>query len=209
MTPHSHRLLTWSLLAALLLTAAPWAAGATAQAQRQPPPGYLPMLLIYGDGFAGGSATFGRQPRMYTVQPGDTLAIIAERFGLATVDLIRANTLADPDTIGVGQELTIPGAAANNSTTPTASTESGATSAGATSAGATDAQRASVEQRRTYSARTAPPGSPFYNTTWLTFYGRPGVPVMGILGEYSIDELVPLLRNQARARTRRKPARCG
>ena len=40
--------------------------------------------------------------------------------------------------------------------------------------------------------------SPFYRRTWLTYYGRPGIEQMGILGEYEVDELTPLLRSQAK-----------
>lgn len=41
----------------------------------------------------------------YTVQPGDTLAQIAERFGFKTSDLSRANHLSNADLIFVGQVL--------------------------------------------------------------------------------------------------------
>jgi len=49
----------------------------------------------------------------------------------------------------------------------------------------------------TKSARYAAFNSPFHNTTWVTYYGRPGVEVMGILGEFSIEELIPRLQEQA------------
>lgn len=44
----------------------------------------------------------------YTVQPGDTLAEIARRFGTTVDVLVQANGIADPDRIAVGQELQIP-----------------------------------------------------------------------------------------------------
>lgn len=47
--------------------------------------------------------------RTYTVQAGDTLASIALAFGVDIQELIRINNIADPDTIYVGQVLTIPG----------------------------------------------------------------------------------------------------
>ena len=47
-------------------------------------------------------------------------------------------------------------------------------------------------------ARAAGEDSPFYGQTWLTYYGRPGIPVMGILGEHEIEDLTPLLRKKAR-----------
>lgn len=57
-----------------------------------------------------------RNPGTYTVQEGDTLGAIAERFGVTIADLVAANGLADPDLIYPGQELTIPAA---NTQTPT------------------------------------------------------------------------------------------
>lgn len=59
--------------------------------------------------------------------------------------------------------------------------------------------RRSVTERMTLTARYAAPTSPFYRRTWVTYYGRPNVPVMGILGEYSIADLVPRLQAQATA----------
>lgn len=59
--------------------------------------------------------------------------------------------------------------------------------------------RRSVTERMTLTARYAAPTSPFYRRTWVTYYGRPNVPVMGILGEYSLDDLVPRLQEQAAA----------
>jgi hypothetical protein len=48
-------------------------------------------------------------------------------------------------------------------------------------------------------AQQASERSPFYQTTWLTYYGRPNINEMGILGEHAITELVPLLRAEANA----------
>lgn len=56
------------------------------------------------------------------------------------------------------------------------------------------AKRPRPWQRLTPSARSAPPASPFHATTWVSFYGRPGVEVMGVLGEHDVDELVGLMR---------------
>jgi LysM repeat protein len=48
-------------------------------------------------------------PSSYTVQPGDTLARIASRFGLYWPDIAGANGISWPYTIYTGQVLTLPG----------------------------------------------------------------------------------------------------
>ncbi|MEJ2749525.1 MAG: LysM peptidoglycan-binding domain-containing protein, partial [Anaerolineae bacterium] len=48
----------------------------------------------------------------YTVRPGDTLSIIARKFGVDMAALAAVNHLANPSFIRVGQILTMPGAAA-------------------------------------------------------------------------------------------------
>jgi LysM repeat protein len=47
--------------------------------------------------------------RDYVVQAGDTLSAIAQAFDLTLSDLMAANYLGNPDSITVGQRLTIPG----------------------------------------------------------------------------------------------------
>jgi hypothetical protein len=59
--------------------------------------------------------------------------------------------------------------------------------------------RRTITERMSSHARQAGLDSPFYGTTWLTYYGRPNIDVMGILGEHSIEELIPLLRAEADA----------
>lgn len=44
----------------------------------------------------------------YTVQPGDTLFTIAQRFGTTISAIVAANNLANPNQLSVGQELIIP-----------------------------------------------------------------------------------------------------
>jgi LysM repeat protein len=55
------------------------------------------------------SAEFPKEGISYTVQKGDTLAIIAKRTGARVADIINANKIADPSVIFVGQVLFIPG----------------------------------------------------------------------------------------------------
>jgi LysM repeat protein len=47
-------------------------------------------------------------PRTYTVQPGDTLGAIAEKFGVSVDDLIALNNIQDPDVLDPGTRLIIP-----------------------------------------------------------------------------------------------------
>lgn len=47
----------------------------------------------------------------HVVQAGDTLAAIAERFGVSAAEIARANRLADPDRLKVGDTLVIPASA--------------------------------------------------------------------------------------------------
>jgi len=60
-------------------------------------------------------ATTGQET--YTIQPGDTLFSIAQRFGLTVEELAQANNIADPSSIEAGQVLTIP---ARGTAAPTA-----------------------------------------------------------------------------------------
>jgi len=46
--------------------------------------------------------------RTHVVGPGESLGLIAERYGLTTQELARANGLTDPSRIRVGQTLIIP-----------------------------------------------------------------------------------------------------
>lgn len=55
----------------------------------------------------------------YHVQPGDTLADIANRFGVTIEELAIANNLADPNRLDVGQVLLIPSGASAPSVSPT------------------------------------------------------------------------------------------
>lgn len=76
------------------------AAIATPTAAAPPPPTVAPTV----------PAPSGTVPgQKYVVKEGDTLADIANSFGVTVADLIAANNLKNPDVIIVGQELIIPG----------------------------------------------------------------------------------------------------
>ena len=53
----------------------------------------------------------------YIVQQGDSLSVIAQRFGVSTEDLANFNGIGNADDIKVGQTLTIPPTTAPPTTT--------------------------------------------------------------------------------------------
>jgi nucleoid-associated protein YgaU len=55
------------------------------------------------------SDDFPKEGLSYTVQKGDTIAIIARRTGAKVADIVNANRLSDPSRIQAGQVLFIPG----------------------------------------------------------------------------------------------------
>ena len=52
---------------------------------------------------------YSKEGISYTVQKGDSLAVIAKKTGAKQQDIINANKLSDPSRITVGQTLFIPG----------------------------------------------------------------------------------------------------
>lgn len=135
-----------------------------------------------------------RAPTYYTVQPNDTLFLIAQRFGTDVETLLRANQLRNGDLIYVGTALIIPG---SDGSLPASSQQPAPINASASITN--PAPRLSVNARLTPATRQASPISPYYKTTWLTYYGRPAVPVMGILGEYELDELTTRFKQEIQA----------
>lgn len=76
-------------------------------------------------------ATKPPTPANYTVQSGDTLAAIAIRLGVSLTELVRVNSITNPDLIYVGTTLIVPGGSSSGGgapsgggspTTPTAPT---------------------------------------------------------------------------------------
>jgi LysM repeat protein len=52
---------------------------------------------------------YSKEGVSYTVQKGDTIAVIAKKTGAKQQDIINANKISDPSRIMVGQTLFIPG----------------------------------------------------------------------------------------------------
>ncbi|MBN1557588.1 MAG: LysM peptidoglycan-binding domain-containing protein, partial [Lentisphaerae bacterium] len=45
----------------------------------------------------------------YTVRPGDSLSVIATRYGLSVAEIVALNGIRNPDMIREGQKLVLPG----------------------------------------------------------------------------------------------------
>ena len=61
------------------------------------------------------------------------------------------------------------------------------------------ATRGTVQERMTRGARRTAPNSLLHNMTWVTYYGRPNVDIMGILGEFDVEGLADRLQEQTDA----------
>jgi LysM repeat protein len=58
--------------------------------------------------------------RSYTVQPGDTLGLIAKRLGVTNEAIIRLNPGMNADSLSIGQVIVVPAAAGSPSSAPAA-----------------------------------------------------------------------------------------
>lgn len=132
-------------------------------------------------------------PTYYLVQPGDTLFVIAQQFNIDMDILLKTNHIRDPNVISAGMALAIPG---RDGALPDPTLRPAPTSITGT-ATVTVPNRGTIIERMTTAAQQATTDSPFYKTTWLTYYGRPDTPIMGILGEYELDKLTELLKQAA------------
>ncbi len=126
---------------------------------------------------------------IYVVQPGDTLGTIAEEYGISVEAIQAANNISDPNLINVGWQLLIPNPDGTVGILPP----------DATPAVPVIVARGTITERMTIHAKAMSVDSPYSGTTWLTYYGRPYVPVMGILGEFDVDELTTKLQAEAAA----------
>ena len=59
--------------------------------------------------------------RVYEVSKGDTLSLIAKRFGISLAELQKLNNISNPDQITVGQKLRVPATAPGSAATATPS----------------------------------------------------------------------------------------
>ena len=155
-------------------------------------------------------------PAVHEVASGDTLSAIAAQYNIAMDTLIEVNELDSADDLSLGKQLLIPGPDGElpdppeEPVPPPASETSETTEATSPSADEAaapppaldalpSADPEAVTTRMTRKARRSAPNSPFHDTTWVTYYGRPAVDIMGILGEFEIDEVATRLEEQAAA----------
>jgi LysM repeat protein len=131
---------------------------------------------------------------LHTVRAGDTLGEIVKQYGVTVDDVAAANKLADVNVLRVGQVLVIPGKDGTVGPLPPAAQPLLSASAIASS----PISSSLIVSRMTPAGQTAPITSPYYKTTWLTYYGRPTVFVMGILGEMNVISLTAELKEKAR-----------
>jgi LysM repeat protein len=76
------------------------------------------QLKIPGAQPSGSAATPGSgKTSIYVVQGGDTLKAIAGRFGTTVDELMRLNSITNPDLITIGQKLVVPGSTGSSTTT--------------------------------------------------------------------------------------------
>ena len=128
-------------------------------------------------------------PSYYVVRPGETLYAIAQKLGVDLPVLMQANGMTVPDTLEENSVLRVPA--------PDAIVPPWAYPVFGDDGSVTITPRQSIAERMTPFAQAAGPDSPFYKKTWLTYYGRPGIGVMGILGEHDVVTLTQLLKEKA------------
>lgn len=131
---------------------------------------------------------------LHTVRPGETLGEIVKAYGVTVDAVVAANNLADPNRLSVNQVLVIPGKDGVVGPMPPEVNPFPALAISGTSL----ISSSLIVSRMSAAGQTAPITSPYYKTTWLTYYGRPTVAVMGILGEMSLMSLTVELKQKAR-----------
>ena len=127
-------------------------------------------------------------PVIYTVVAGDTLFLVAQSLGVDMAALAAANRLTDVNVIDVGQQLVVP---------PAGEATAALVTPPPTVLPTVPPPAGDLLGRMAPLARTRLAGSPYEGVTWLTYYGRPGIPVMGIIGEHEIPTVTQLLLAEA------------
>ena len=146
---------------------------------KRPQPGQPPVI----------SSGPVNSPAYYYVQPVDTIYTIATALGVDAKTLMDANGMTWDGTLEPGYLLRVPGPGGSLPPWAMATVEpDGALRV---------APRKSVVERLSPAARAAGPESPYHNNTWITYYGRPGIALMGIIGEHSAAEIMPLIKAKA------------
>lgn len=71
---------------------------------------WLPAVFLgfFGAELALAPSTASADGAIYVVQPGDTLSHLSARYSVNVADWVRANGLANPNFLSIGQELVIP-----------------------------------------------------------------------------------------------------
>jgi LysM repeat protein len=78
----------------------------------------LVAMLLGSVGVGAAFAAPSQADSGYVVRPGDTLGVIAARFGVSAAALARANGITNPDRIYIGQNLAIPGKSGSTTNPP-------------------------------------------------------------------------------------------
>lgn len=130
-------------------------------------------------------------PAYFLPQPEQSIDAIAAALDVDRRALMAANGMTRGDTMVPGVPLRVP--APDGSLPPWASAETAADGR------VTIRPRAGVFARLTPAAQNAGAGSPYDHKTWVTFYGRPGIAQMGIVGAQDVISLTQLLKQTAAA----------
>jgi LysM repeat protein len=80
----------------------------SATATSTPPPTPVPTVVATPTAVVAPPTATPATPQVYVVVAGDTIEIIAARFGVTVTALLELNPLIDPDIIIPGQELLLP-----------------------------------------------------------------------------------------------------
>ncbi len=166
--------------------------GVTAAAATTPTAALTPTAVLTPT--AALTPTQAAVATVHTVRVGETLGEIVKQYGVTVDQVAEANKLANVNILRVGQVLVIPGADGVVGPLPPTLDPVLSPAVLATS----PISSSLIFSRMTPAGQTAPITSPYYKTTWLTYYGRPGVFVMGILGEMSVMSLTVELKEAAR-----------